>query len=80
MSGGKITATGQTCSAGIGVGTNENWLGHYGCVGDITITGGEVTANGIGGGAGIGGGSGSGNSDGGNVGTVRITGGQVTAL
>jgi len=68
-----LNATGGSVGgAGIGGGTAE-------AGGNITITGGTITANGSGGGAGIGGGSCHVNPGSGAGGVIAITGGTITA-
>ena len=78
INNGNILSIGGTYAAGIGGGGNGNWSGSYGHITSITINGGTIDARGNGVGAGIGGG-GSGSYGAGNVGTITITGGSITA-
>lgn len=72
ITGGTITATGGEEGAGIGGGLE-------GYVSGILIENGNITATGGRNGAGIGGGNAKGGGDGGDVGTLKITGGTITA-
>ncbi|MBE5901033.1 MAG: hypothetical protein E7280_03910 [Lachnospiraceae bacterium] len=73
IAGGTVTATGGILATGIGGGEGEDG-------GNITITGGTVNARGGVHAAGIGGGGSNRSGDKGNAGTIRITGGQITAI